>query len=61
MTLRFLGQTYRANITEVAATPSKVAGIYRGVPVTFPKASFKTDVVPHSFVTLSYRGVHYIR
>lgn len=57
MTLTFLGQTYEANVTEVASTQSAITGRYRGTPIQFaaPQAASRSSI------TLTYRGIRYTR
>ncbi|MCL6435094.1 MAG: DUF4278 domain-containing protein [Leptolyngbyaceae cyanobacterium HOT.MB2.61] len=57
MKLTFLGQTYEATSTEMEANPVTVTGRYRGHLVKFSDA----HAGPRSDMSLTYRGVRYVR
>lgn len=57
MKLTFLGQPYEAASTEIEATPVAVMGRYRGHLIKFSG----THAGPRSDMSLTYRGVRYVR
>lgn len=57
MRLNFLGQSYEANLTEIAPALSEIVGQYRGNLVKFSH----THAASRPQVTLTYRGICYTR
>lgn len=57
MTLTFLGQKYETAASEIAPNPTELTGKYRGVSTKFSNARSAN----RSSVTLTYRGISYVK